>query len=269
MSSQVPLMPSLHETQSAFLAAVLGRTPPDATPWSRRRLGIYRVNARENFAAALEAAFPLLAGLMGTAEFRAMARAYQRDCPSSSGNLFFAGKRLPGFLGRHLSHTPDAPLAAVARFEWLIQEVLVAADDSGSLDLSALARLPVSHHGELRLRCHPAVRLLTSPVALFDLWARYQGSGIVGSLSAEAAGTPEWLLIHRACDGLMVHRLTAGEFRILEALRNGRSLSHALDEAEGGDGTIPDLAVPLPLWVRAGVITGAIFPPGMENGEIP
>jgi hypothetical protein len=177
-------VPALLETQERFLAAVLGRDPGAAAPWPRRRLSVYRVNARENFAGALEAAFPLLHGLMGHDEFRSMSWAYQRACPSRSGNLFHCGERLPEFLTRHLAGTGDAPLAVVAEFEWLIQQVLVAADGS-------------------------AVRLWQSSLPLFALWEQYQRSGLVARLAASVAGQVESLLIRRAADGVELQRLTS------------------------------------------------------------
>ena len=109
-------MPALHDSQADFLAAVLGRDPAHASQWPRRRLLVYRINAREHFAAALEAAFPLLHGLMGHEEFRAMAWAYQKACPSRSGNQFYCGAGLTHFLVAHLAGTPDAPLAEVVAF---------------------------------------------------------------------------------------------------------------------------------------------------------
>ena len=58
-------MPTLHDTQEQFLAAVLGRDPEAAAPWPRLRLAVYPFNARVNFAGALAASFPRLPSPLG------------------------------------------------------------------------------------------------------------------------------------------------------------------------------------------------------------
>lgn len=189
-------MSALRETQRQFLAAVLGREAHAAAPWPRRRLAVYRVNARENFAGALAAAFPLLHGLMGDAEFRALAWAYQRACPSRSGNLFHCGAELPEFLAQKLAGTAEKALAAVAAFEWLIQQVLVAADDS-------------------------AARLWQSSLSLFALWDEFQRTGQVGRLEAAAGGAVESLLIRRTGGGVEMRRLSERDFQSLLSMIDG------------------------------------------------
>ena len=47
-----------------------------------RRLAIYRTKARETFALALEAAFPVLLACMGSEQFRSLAWTFQRAWPS-------------------------------------------------------------------------------------------------------------------------------------------------------------------------------------------
>lgn len=247
-------MRALHEAQADFLAAVLGRDPAHAARWPQRRLAVYRTNARENFLAALEAAFPLLQALMGHDEFRAMAWAFQRGCPPRSGNQFHCGERLAGFLATHLAGTPDTELAEVAGFEWLIQEVLVAADQAERFDFGQLAAIPAARHGALRFRFHPATRLHRARPPLFRLWQVYQQGGTVDRAALGSTALPEQLLIRRSAEGVELHRLGPAEFDILHALLSGETLEAALASANGDDN--PDPGRLLADWISTGVITG-------------
>jgi hypothetical protein len=249
-------MRALRDAQADFLAAVLGRDPALAAQWPRRGLSVYRSNARENFAAALEAAFPLLRALMGHGEFRAMAWAFQQRCPSRTGNLFYCGADLADFLSTHLAGTPDAPLSEVARFEWLIQQVLVAADEPARFNFEQLAAVPEAEHGSLGFHFHPAVRLCSSALPLFALWREYQNSGTVSPEPLAQGDDTEALLIRRAGDGIELHRLSEAEFRFLEALSEGQSLEAAVECASATGDTGLNPGELLARWVSAGVITG-------------
>ena len=248
-------MRALRDTQADLLAAVLGRDPAHAARWPRHRLAVYRNNARENFAAALEAAFPLLHGLMGHDEFRSMAWAFQKNCPPRSGNLLYCGAGLTDFLAAHLAETPDAPLAGVSGFEWLIQQVLVAADASATFDFGRLAALPAAQHGSLCFRFHPATRLYRSALPIFTVWRDYQHSGTVARAPMDTAEDAETLLIQRARDGVELHRLQQAEFCFLDTLMRGECLEAAIENASTGDTSLDPGAL-LSRWVSAGVITG-------------
>lgn len=252
-------MPVLRDSQADFLAAVLGRDPEHAAKWPGRRLAVYRSNARENFAAALEAAFPLLCGLMGHAEFRAMAWAFQKSCPSRSGNLFYSGAGLTDFLATTLAETPDASLAEVARFEWLIQQVLVAPDEPVTFDFGKLATLPEAQHGSLRFRFHPATRLYGPGLPLFALWREYQHSGTIARLPLDiTTGSTEALLIRRTGDGIELYRLAGPEFRFLNALLRGECLDEAVTHAsDDGDASLNHGEL-LARWISAGIITDLV-----------
>jgi len=237
--------PALGELQGQFVRAILHRDVAGVADRIRaggltvgRRLAIYRTNARENFAVALEAAYPLLHGCLGPQEFRELAWTYQRACPSPSGNLFHLGRRLPGFLAEHVDGTDRAWLADVARLEWAIQEALVAGDDPGVPDLPALAAVPEAALPGVHCRLHPSVRLLPAAHGVFALWQALQAGD---ALPGPAPGT-EHLLILRRADGVLVHRLPASDFAWLACVGQGGTLGEALArlpaEDQAGLGTL-------------------------------
>lgn len=255
-------MPALRELQAAFSAAVLDRQDPatlglalaPADERLARRLMVYRVNARENFATALEDAFPLLRAAMGDAGFRSMAFSYQRAHPAPSGNLFDVGRRLHGFLATALSGTPEAWLIDIARLEWAIQESLVAADGAPRFDAAALASVSAEEHASLCFTLHPSVRLLALGHPVFDLWQAQQAATGRPAIRPPAAH-PERLLVRRAGDGIELWRLEEPDDACLCGIAAGEDLAtitgKVLERAPDAD-----LGAVLTCWARRGVITG-------------
>ena len=214
---------------------------------TERRLAIYRTNARENFALALEAAFPLLLRCLGPEEFRQLAWSYQRACPSPAGNLFHVGRCLMDYLAGHLRGASDEYLIDVARLEWQVQEAMTAADGAEALDLAALAAVPAERQGDIRFHLHPSVRLLRTEYAVFSLWKALQAGQAVTPANPE----PECLLILRRVAGVELQRLRAPDLDWLESLQGGAPLSAAAQPPDGQD----TLGALLVRWVGAGVVT--------------
>lgn len=247
---------ALHELQQQFVREVFYRDSTGLLPGilangltADQRVAIYRNNARENFAQALRAAFPLLLACMGGDEFRKLAWSYQRACPSPSGNLFHLGERLPRFLAEYLSGTADEHLIDVARLEWAVQESLVAADSDAAMDLVALAQVPAAYQPNLCFHVHPSVRLLGTRYGVFHSWEALQA----GQPPAQPVSAPEHILVRRLADGIQLQRLQPLDLAWLEALLAGATLSQsatALPPAEQ-----EQLGTLLVRWVSAGVIT--------------
>lgn len=238
---------SLQDLQRQFVREVLYRESPGLLSQivangldAERRLAIYRNNARETFALALEAAFPLLLRCMGCEEFRSLAWAYQRACPSPAGNLYHVGVRLAGYLEEHVRGTEDEYLIDVARLEWAVQESLVAADGAAALNLSALAEVPADRQVDVRFLLHPSVRLLRTEYAVFGPWEARQA----GLPVKPAARDPEYLLVRRLAAGIQLQRLDSGDLDWLSALQRGEPLA---GEVEFGSLLVR--------WVGAGVVT--------------
>lgn len=258
---------ALQELQQQFVREVLYRDSVGLLPRilarglsADRRVAIYRNNTRENFALALEAAFPLLLACMGGEEFRQLAWSYQRACPSPAGNLFHIGERLPQFLAEHLRGTADECLIDVARLEWAVQESLVAADSDAALDLAALAQVPAARQADLRFHTHPSVRLLATRYGVFQPWEALQA----GRPPARPVPAPEHILIRRLADGVQLQAVGDLDLAWLAALLDGATLSAsaAVLPAASQD----QLASLLLRWTTAGVIT-AFTLAGQPTGE--
>jgi hypothetical protein len=246
----------LQELQQQIIRELLYRDAPGVArqiiaggPGVQRRLGIYRTNTRENFAVALEAAFPLLHRCTGAEEFRQLAWAYQKACPSPAGNLFHVGRRLPAFLADHLHGTGDEYQIDVARLEWRVQESMVAADSDEALDLAALAAVPPERQAGIRFHVHPSVRLLRTEYAVFALWEALQSRRPVPPARRE----PECLLVLRRAAGVELQRLPGTDLAWLEALQAGATFGVAVGALPATEQDA--LGALLVRWVAGGVVT--------------
>jgi hypothetical protein len=260
----------LDELQRQFVREVLYRDSVGLLPaivanglGAERRVAIYRNNARENFAVALEAAFPLLLACMGNDEFRELAWSYQRARPSPSGNLFHVGERLPAFLAEHLAGSDEECLVDISRLEWAIQESLVAADDDAVLDLEALGAVPAERQGDLCFHLHPSVRLIDTHHGVFASWQALQAA----QPPARPVEAREQLLVRRLADGVQLLRVAAPDLAWLKALAAGATLSAsaaALPPAEQ-----EQLGSLLLRWSAAGVITSFTLDGQLAGDSLP
>jgi hypothetical protein len=261
-------MSALRDIQQRIVAAVLQRpaSAPDVAGIlpggraARRRLGIYRVNARENFTAALTAGFPVLHAELGDEEFRRLAWSYQLRLPSTSGNLFEAGRRLPAFLADVLAGTGEAWLAALAQLEWAVQEAMVAPAGNARADFTALANVAPTAQSGVRLRLHPAVRVLQLHHPVLECWRRHHAT-----LAAAAqpdrwhSELPERLLVRRGAAGIEIERVDALDYLCLQSLSAGGTLGQVATVALAENSDC-DLGAVLARWASTGIIDDIELP---------
>jgi hypothetical protein len=244
-------MPSLRETQMRFMDSLLGVRTVPPMPLEPARLEVYRRNLRANFVDALRSTFPAVWRLVGEDHFRQIARRFQEFTPSGSGDLTVVGEFFPGYL-RNL-HAADefSYLPDVARFEWLIQEALLAAGHA-PLDLAKLAAVPIECYERLHFDLHPTLRLFESRYPVLSIWEANVGSDAEPEMIDLDSGA-DCLAIMRPQHQLKVHRLTGGETCLLSALHEGATLADAV-EAAGALGKEFDASAALQRFVAAGVI---------------
>jgi hypothetical protein len=250
-------MLALRELQVAFSRALLGN---DAAIAERvlangldgaRRLQIYRNNCLASLGEALAAVYPVVHRLVGESYFRQVAREYVRCSPSTSGNLHAFGGDFPTFLGQRPEAQGLPYLADVGRLEWAWHEVLHEAEHP-PLDLAALAEVPAHRQVDLRLRLHPASRLLQSPYPVLRIWEvnqdDYGGNPLVDLREGESR-----VLVARRAGTVQPEALSAGAWALLSALARGCSLALA---CEAGLAEEPgmDLQASLAEHVRRGTI---------------
>lgn len=211
-------MTSLAARQQRFISMLYREAAP-----ADARLAIYHRAVRANWRRALEAAYPVVRRLVGASFFEGVAEAYAGACPSASGDLGAYGARLPAFLAGYAPASGLDYLPDVARLEWAIQESFEAADAPG-FDFAALAAVPPQRHGRIRLRLHPAARLLRSSHPVLAIWEANQPDR--DGTPARAAGGDRILV---ARDGFTPRprALPEGDWLLLEQLAAGATLDEA------------------------------------------
>jgi hypothetical protein len=252
-------MPSLPEIQRAFgdaladarAVAALARLIDGSAEDIAAGLAVYRGNVSGNLAQALAGAYPVVRELLGAEFFEALARAYGRGHPSTSGDLNEYGAALAGFVER-FPHTQDLPyLADLARLEWRVHRAYYAAD-AAAFDSSRLAKLSEATLARLRPMLAPGCALLASPWPVGRIWLAHRDPEPI-ALDAVLDGAGDRVAVHRVRWTVAVSVLAAGDHAFLAACERGATLAEALAAGAAADREF-DFAAALARWVGAGVI---------------
>jgi hypothetical protein len=237
-----PLTPSLIELQQAMRRSLLDHADNDAAAAviadgldPQTRLGIYRNTAVRVLVDALRLAFPAVQRLVGTEFFEGAARLFCSDAPPQSAWLDEYGAEFPAYLAQMPQIASVPYIADVARLEWQVNCVLHA-PDVASLDLACLRELDEDALGALRLRPHPAARLLRCEYPADAVWRATLEQDARALRAIDLADGPLHLLVQRVAEGIDTLRLSVGEWRISTALFAGEAVGAALAYAPESDG---------------------------------
>ena len=256
-------MPTLHELESAVLRAILDGDASQGAALLRgdetaaaRRLALHANNARTNFMDSLRASFPAVRRLVGDDYFDQCADAFRARHPSRRGDLQFTGSDFAPFMAQRHAGSGHFYLGDVARFEWLYQEALIAADHA-PLDPRRLAALTPQQTPNLRFRLHPAARLFASLFPVLDIWNANVAHAAEPPLIDLGAGADR-VLIARTGGRVGFQRLSAGEHRFLDAIARHEPFAGAIEAAAGAalaaDEAPCDAATALRRFVPAAII---------------
>jgi hypothetical protein len=265
-------MSSLRELQHRMAAAVMHPlTANDTTPVRLRaeaeaivkandrlnsleRLEIYSRSYWFRVLDALAEDFPGARAVLGVSRFHALSRDYLNQHPSTSFTLRNLGSHFVEWLEAILD--PEAPGTALVldmgRLEWAHIEAFDAAERP------AISPEAWAHAGaEAILPLQPYIRLVQAQYAVDDLlldirkiedsnakiatWRRKH--------LARISTAPCCIVVHRSDYSVCYRRVSPEAFRMLEALRNGRVLGEALEDAFRGS-TLPEkeCAAQVQLW---------------------
>jgi len=246
-------------TIASFAGALVDPSRPAPAATQRRdgrsverRFAVYRNNVAVALIGALEARYPIVRRLTGDDFFRGMAGAYVAGEKPRSPALMLYGDGFPAFVAGFPPADAIPFLADVARLESAWIEAYHAAE-ADALGLEALTAIAPGALEALRLRPHPAARLLrfTHPAA--SIWAAAQ--------SADEPRRPEvWAaeeaLVTRPDADVFVRVLPPGGFAFAAALFSGASLGEAATIAAADDF---DPGAHLIGLVEAGAFRSVIF----------
>ena len=235
-------MTSLAALQADFMAVIHGERVPGA-------LAAYRDQALAGWRAALAAAYPVVARLVGPAFFDEAADRYAARHPSTSGDLHDFGHAFAAFLEAYAPASGLAWLGDVARLEWALHQAAFAAD-AAPFDFATLAALPPDRQGDVVLQWHPATRRISSPHPILSLWEANQ-HGRDGT--PDRMTGPDKVIVTRARDGMRVRLLDAVEWRCAEAIDRDTPLARVLDVLGDGAARLPEI---LQRFAAEGAIAG-------------
>lgn len=227
---------------------------------SFERLEIYNRQYWFRILSALSEDFPGLRAIIGETRFDKMAVEYLYDRPSQSFTLRNLGSRLESWLREHLEYIAgnEAIALDMVRLEWAEIESFdeAARPRLTEADLPALGPDP---HFQLQ----PHIRLLDLNYPVDDLLIKVRSeleeTDIVSNAVTErthsrtrrprlpgAART--FLAVHRADNTVYFKRIDREAFTILSSLREGMTLSNAVDEVDWSGRNLEEAMADVQKW---------------------
>ena len=194
-----------------------------------RGLQTYQANAAASAQRSLQAAYPVIAQLIGDDAFEHLAQDFWAQQPPTRGDLAQWGGALSGFIARISALQTEPYLGDVARAEWALHSAATAADHSA--DLSTFSRLTTLDPATLTLQMAPGTALVHSQFPIASLLTAH----LYGSPSFEDVGQklrqnlPEVALVWRQGLRPMVALCTVAEAAFMGQLLAGASLLAAFE----------------------------------------
>lgn len=237
---------------------------PAQHPQSDRGLSAYRSNGHALAERALQAAYPVVAAVLGDDGFAMLARALWHRHPPQRGDLALWGEALADTVQDDLQLAELPWLADVARVEWALHRA--ASDTDRWPDPGSFALLQTQDPGGVRLVPAPGLTLVHSPwpvvsivnahlhaePPLEEAWRRCHG------------GVHETALVWRQGFRPCVQAIPPADAALLAGIRDGSSLAQALDAACAAadtTGSTFDFGTWLAAAVQDGLVLGAALEP--------
>ncbi len=252
-------MSTLANQQQALLAVLFDWPSENAikniaayasADWARG-LKVYKSNGHALAQRGLQAAYPVLAQLLGDESFAALAQAFWHASPPQRGDVAQWGAALADFV-RADAQLIDTPyLADVAAVEWALHGCASAAD--GVVDAASFALLNEQDPLSLQLRLAPGVAVLSSawPIVSIVVAHRDATPDLADASQRVRAGVAESAIIWRAGLRPSVREALTDEVPFMTALLSGQTLGAALTQA-----TELDIGAWLPRAVQSGLLLG-------------
>jgi hypothetical protein len=212
---------------------------------SFERLEIYNRQYWFRLLSSMIEDFPGLRAVLGDKKFEAMSKAYLVDCPSQSFTLRNLGARLESWLRKHpkWAGAKQALALDIVRLEWAD----IQAFDGKAEPALRAEDLQAADADHLKLRLQPYISLLDLKYPVDDLLLEvrkededtdfasnaFQERHKRKRVQAVAKLKPAeiFLAVHRVEDSVYFRRIDREEFVILRALRDGKALGKAIEEA--------------------------------------
>ncbi len=223
----------LRTVQRAFQDAVLGAGDGAledhvAAPGLAARIAVYRNTVQSSLVEVLAAAFPVTQRIVGQAFFSALARHFAVNRPPRLPQLSAYGADFPAFLAEDAGRHGLPYLADTARLEWARGDSYFAADGP-PLAPGVLAETPPEALDGLKLRLHPATRLVRSPFPIHRIWTVNQPE--VDDVPAVDMTVAENVLLTRRDGRVALRTVSTGAAVFVAAIAKDAGLGEAATQA--------------------------------------
>jgi hypothetical protein len=218
------------------------------------RLGIYGDGYRSRLIEVLQSSYPVLADLLGEADFHTLAAKYVATHESTFFSVRYYGHEMADFLAADTEYSKAPLLCELAKWEWAMTDAFDAAD-AEPIDSGVFAQVAPEDWAELRFEWSPSVQLLALEWNVPELWKAVteDTEHPEPSLSLQPAS---WLIWRRELQ-IYFRPVAAEEAAVIAASRAGQSfgelcvlLCEHLDESEAS----LHAAGFLRGWVQSGLI---------------
>ncbi|MEY4882185.1 MAG: hypothetical protein RIS34_39 [Pseudomonadota bacterium] len=217
-----------------------------------RGLKAYQSNALALAQRTLQAAYPVMARLLGDESFTSLAHDFWLCHPPVCGDLTQWGGELAGFVQCNAQLAEEPYLSDVCRVEWALHRAAGAADREP--DMSTFTLLSTNEPDTLTLVLSSGVAVISSgyPVASI-VTAHLSHSPALDEVGRRLReGVFESALVWRQGFRPQVAACSAAQAAFVTAVQSGASLLSALTDA--GDFSFDDW---LPAAVQSGLVLGA------------
>lgn len=205
---------------------------------------------------SLQAAYPVIAQLIGEEAFGHLARDFWEQHPPKHGDLAQWGDELSGLINRIPALQTEPYLADIARAEWALHTAATAAEQAA--DFASFSLLTEYDPAALTLQLAAGTAVITSnyPIASILTAHLYNQPSFteVGNLLRHTVA--QHALVWRAGLRPMVASCSAGEAAFVSQLQHGDSLLAALDSLPLNNSHNFDLNTWLPHAVQTGLLLG-------------
>jgi hypothetical protein len=230
-------VPTLLEIQTAMRRGLLGNgdatiaaTLGDALA-PADRLSIYRNTSRTALTNALRLNFPAVQRLVGEDFFAAAADTFIAREPPQTAWLDLYGESFPEFLQSFEPAAALIYLPDVARLERAVGHALHAVD-AEPLEYSQLLDIEPAIQERLCFTPHPSMSLVFSPYPVDAIWRAVLAQDDAALAAIDLSTSAVRLLIERRAGEIEVTRMDERQWKFVEALFTGHSLSTALAVAD-------------------------------------
>jgi len=220
------------------------------------QLAIYRNAYLGRLVEVLRSDFPKLHRLAGDLRFEELCRAYLARHPSRHRSTRWIAGDLASFLSLAVPFAERPELCEMARFEWALAAAFDAADAPVE-PLDALAAVPASAWGSIRIRLHPAAVRLDLRSNVPDVWGAIE-QGLLWEPPTWSADAILWL-IWRMGLGVKLRQLAPDEAWALDAMHGGADFAGMCEGLERWcerDRIAFRAAALIKEWIEAGLVSG-------------